>query len=134
MGGGKHFLIGSTAVNDAFSDAESSLISDQDESSDDSDEPLSPMKQFANRRRRDDDNVSLAASLKDLETAVALSPQVSMDLCKTANNEVSEISVANYFADPEPLAREIHMTDEVFVTVAQIVTEQAISGSLSTLR
>ncbi|RYP42172.1 hypothetical protein DL768_010394 [Monosporascus sp. mg162] len=56
-------------IQDTPSDAdELSLVSDEDDSTCESDEPMSPMKSMSTRRRRiDDDGESLATSFKDLE-------------------------------------------------------------------
>ncbi|KAK0629128.1 mediator complex subunit 13 C-terminal-domain-containing protein [Bombardia bombarda] len=119
--------------DDAISNSDdTSWASDQDDSSDTTTgEPSSPAKSSAAKRRTDDDTISMAASFKDLENASADSPAYgSIDLSRLSCPEVPELSISKYFADPEPVPIHISCSDDNFITIAQILTEQAASGSL----
>lgn len=120
-------------LDEVTSDAdEVSLVSDQDDSSDFSDEPSSPTKSSVVRRRRfEDDRESLATSLKDMEALEDSPGQSSVDLSKITNNESSEISIPEYFAEPEPTLQHVSFSDDDFMTIAQILTEQVVSGRLN---
>ena len=116
--------------DDSPSDADDiSQTSDEDGSSGSADEALSPTKSAVTRKRLDDDSVSLAASTRETEGAIVPS-QVSPDLLRFPSSDISETSVARFFTDPEPPPPQFVLTDDDFMTVAQIVTEQAVSGSL----
>jgi mediator of RNA polymerase II transcription subunit 13 len=110
-----------------------SLVSDQDDSSDAPEEPTSPMKYGANRRSADDDNLSLAPSFRDLEHhSTVESPAYAMaDLSRLSQPGTPELPVTKFFADPEPWPLQLSCRDEELVTIAQIITEQAVTGSLS---
>lgn len=118
-------------ADESTSDADdTSLVSDQDDVSDFSDEPSSPAKASVPRRRLADDNESLAASMRDFE--VMDDHFISgEDLFKLPINDGSELPVTRYFADPEPILPRVPLSDEEFIMVAQILTEQAVSGCLN---
>lgn len=110
---------------------DSSWASERDDSSDESDYAPSLAKSGISRRRLDDDVLSTAASFKDLENVVADTPAYgSIDLARLSHPEVPELSIAKYFADPEPARLQISCSDMEFITVAQILTEQVATGSL----
>ncbi|KAK4201102.1 mediator complex subunit 13 C-terminal-domain-containing protein [Triangularia verruculosa] len=112
-------------------DDESSLGSDDDTASNTSGHASSPAKSSVLRRRPDDDVVSMAASFKDLETFASDSPGYSSaDLARLSNSEVPELSLTRWFADPEPVPLRISVSDDDFITVAQVLTEQAAGGTL----
>jgi mediator of RNA polymerase II transcription subunit 13 len=115
-----------------FSDADDmSLVSDEDDSSDSIDEPASPAKSTVLRKRLDDDTKSIAASMMELEQTVAESPAPTAgDLSRLSHVGTPEPAVTRFFADPEPWPLRLVCADEEFITVAQILTEQAVSGSL----
>ena len=116
---------------DSTSDAdEVSLMSDQDDASDFSDEPSSPTKLSVRRRRPGDDNESLAPSVRDVEMLDEPQPYSGMDLTTLFINDPSEMPISRYFADTEPVAQRLAYGDDDFMMVAQILTEQAVSGSL----
>ncbi|KAB5583153.1 mediator complex subunit 13 C-terminal-domain-containing protein [Coniochaeta sp. 2T2.1] len=121
-----------TKADGLFTDDDLSLVSDQDDSSDMTDEPTSPAKYSGMRRPVDDDNLSLAASFRDLEQhTVAESPAYAMaDLSRLSQLGSPELPVTKYFADPEPWPLQLSCRDDDFITIAQILTEQAVSGSL----
>lgn len=123
---------GSVKREDPFSDADDmSLISDQDDSSDSIDEPSSPAKSSVVRRRVEDDALSLVASLNDFEHGMGESPAYgSGDLPRLSSPGTNDLAVTKYFADPEPCPLQVACTDDDFITIAQILTEQATSGSL----
>lgn len=127
-------LDNSPTKNDGrFSDKDDmSLVSDQDDSSVMTDEPNSPTKYSVMRRPVDDDNLSLAASFRDLEQHTAAeSPAYAMaDLSRLSQPGTPELPVTKYFADPEPWPLQLSCRDDDFITIAQILTEQAVSGSL----
>ncbi|KAK4134930.1 hypothetical protein BT67DRAFT_420442 [Trichocladium antarcticum] len=109
----------------------SSWASDDDDPNDPMGRTSSPSKSSVLRRRPDDDMVSIAASFRELDNMSADSPGYGpVDLSRLSNSEIPEFSLAKYFADPEPVPLRISISDDDFMTVAQIVTEQAASGSL----
>ncbi|KAI0116029.1 mediator complex subunit 13 C-terminal-domain-containing protein [Hypoxylon sp. NC0597] len=112
-------------IEEAHSDAdEISLVSDQDDSSYDSDEPLSPVKSLSVRRRLiDDDGESLATSFRELESVDASSPHLSLELPQTCKSE-ADLPLTKYFADPEPPLLQYSLPDEQFIMAAQILTDQ----------
>ncbi|KAJ3574402.1 hypothetical protein NPX13_g4378 [Xylaria arbuscula] len=106
-----------------------SLMSDQDDSSYDSDEPPSPVKSSSIRRRRgDDDGDSLATSFKDLEMDVTAS-HLPFELSRNSKFEV-DIPLTKYFADPEPAWVRYSLPDDQFIMAAQILTDQATASTL----
>ncbi|KAK3941675.1 mediator of RNA polymerase II transcription subunit 13 [Diplogelasinospora grovesii] len=125
----------SARFEDEFSDSDDmGLESDLDDTSETSEEPYSPVKSSMIRRRGDDDVVSMAASFKDLETASLDSPGYgSLDLSRLSHPEVPELSIANYFADPEPAPLRLSCSPSDFINLAQLVTTQAAYGSLEFL-
>ncbi|KAI1880783.1 hypothetical protein JX265_001023 [Neoarthrinium moseri] len=120
-----------TKVDDPSSDAdEVSLVSDQDDSSYESDEPTSPLKASSFRRRRmDEDEQSLATSFREFEGFDAASPNVSVDFPRFSKSDV-DLSLTKYFADPEPPTSQISLPDNDFIIAAQILTEQASTSTL----
>ncbi|RYP76463.1 hypothetical protein DL771_001697 [Monosporascus sp. 5C6A] len=112
---------------------ELSLVSDEDDSTCESDEPMSPMKSMSTRRRRiDDDGESLATSFKDLECIDATSPTIPLDLPYLSKFEV-DLPLTRYFADPEPYHVQFSVSDTAFILAAQILTDQATTTTLSML-
>ncbi|KAF3761746.1 hypothetical protein M406DRAFT_281813 [Cryphonectria parasitica EP155] len=117
-------------ADESTSDADDiSLVSDQDDMSDFSDEPSSPTKASIQRRRFADDNESVAASTRDFEAMDELA--FNADLSKLSISNSPESTVARYFADPEPIMPRVPLSDEEYIMVAQILTEQAVSGCLN---
>ncbi|KAG7107068.1 Mediator of RNA polymerase II transcription subunit 13 like protein [Verticillium longisporum] len=119
-------------IEELSSDADDmSLESDVDESPDLMEEPTSPFKASTKRLNLEDDMVSHVTSLRDVESVVEDSdPSLALELPRIARFEVPEVAVAKYFDDPEPLLSQLSLQDDDIITVAQILTEQAISGSL----
>ncbi|KAK0671992.1 mediator complex subunit 13 C-terminal-domain-containing protein [Cercophora samala] len=112
-------------------DDESSLESEDDTASNVSARVSSPAKSSVLRRRPDDDVISMAASFKDLENYATDSPGYSPnDLIRLSHLEVPELSLTRWFADPEPVPLRISVSDDDFITVAQVLTEQAAGGTL----
>ncbi|KAF9876223.1 hypothetical protein CkaCkLH20_06166 [Colletotrichum karsti] len=117
--------------DDLASDADDlSLVSDQDDSSSSTDEPASPFKSSMKRMNFDDDVVSHVTSLRDIESVEDSDPTLALDLPKLAIVEAKEVSVTRYFEDAESLPIHLSITDEDMITIAQIVTEQAVTGNL----
>ncbi|KAJ9151155.1 Mediator of RNA polymerase II transcription subunit 13 [Pleurostoma richardsiae] len=118
-------------LEDPASDAdEVSLVSDQDDSSDFSEEPSSPTKSSVRRRRLDDDHESIATSLRDLDGGADSPAYSTVDLSRLSGLDTPELSLINYFADPDPFPSQLSLADDDFITIAQIITEQAVSGCL----
>ncbi|KAI1175903.1 mediator complex subunit 13 C-terminal-domain-containing protein [Nemania sp. FL0916] len=119
-------------IDDPHSDADDvSLMSDQDDSSYDSDEPLSPVKSLSMRRRRgDDDDDSLATSFKDLDTTDIAAPHLPFELSRNSKFEI-DMPLTKYFADPEPAWVQYSLPDELFIMAAQILTDQITTSTLS---
>ncbi|KAI8961220.1 mediator complex subunit 13 C-terminal-domain-containing protein [Daldinia sp. FL1419] len=112
-------------LEETHSDAdEISLVSDQDDISYDSDEPLSPVKSLSVRRRLiDDDGESLATSFKDLESIDLSLPHPPLDLPQTCKSE-ADFPLTKYFADPEPPLFSPSLPDDQLIMAAQILTDQ----------
>ncbi|KAH7040252.1 mediator complex subunit 13 C-terminal-domain-containing protein [Microdochium trichocladiopsis] len=118
-------------LDDSASDAdELSLVSDEEDSSYESDEPTSPQKVGALRRKRnDEDGDSLTASFKELESLDVVSPSTSMDIPRAVRSE-TELPLVKYFADPEPVDVRWQVADEVFMMAAQILAEHAATTTM----
>jgi mediator of RNA polymerase II transcription subunit 13 len=113
-------------------DEDDDLISD-DNSEVGTDEPSSPAKSsVARTRMADDDNMSVAGSYKEADhgATAALPAHAVGDLSRLPQPAEPEVSVTQYFADPEPCPLHLSSSDEDYVEIAQILTEQAVSGSL----
>ncbi|KAI1353810.1 mediator complex subunit 13 C-terminal-domain-containing protein [Xylaria sp. FL0043] len=107
-----------------------SLVSDQDDSSYDSDEPPSPAKSSSVRRRRgDDDGDSLATSFKELDMMDMAAPHLPIELSRNSKFEI-DISLTKYFADPEPAWVQYSLPDDQFIMAAQILTDQITASTL----
>ncbi|KAI2466858.1 mediator complex subunit 13 C-terminal-domain-containing protein [Annulohypoxylon bovei var. microspora] len=115
-------------IEEAHSDAdEISLVSDQDDSSYDGDEPLSPIKSVSIRRRLiDDDGESLATSFRELESVDVSSPHEFPQTCKSE----ADLPLTKYFADPEPPLLQYSLSDEQLIIAAQILTDQFATCTL----
>ncbi|KAI1380529.1 mediator complex subunit 13 C-terminal-domain-containing protein [Hypoxylon crocopeplum] len=118
-------------IGDAHSDAdEISLVSDQDDSSYDSDESSSPVKSSSVRRRLiDDDGESLATSFKELESVDISSPHLPLELPQFCKSE-ADLPLTKYFADPEPPLIQYSLPDDQLIMAAQILTDQFSTGTL----
>lgn len=121
-------------AEESTSDADDiSLVSDQDDMSEFSDEPSSPTKMIVRRRRFGDDNESIAPSTRDVDIFDDQAVSNSLDLSRLSINDTLDISATRYFADTEPVMPSrplpVH-SDEEFIMAAQILTEQAVSGRL----
>lgn len=118
-------------IEDTHSDAdELSLVSDQDDSSYDSDEPMSPVKSSSARRRPiDDDGESLAASFRELESVDASSPHLPLELPPGSKSEV-DLPLTKYFADPEPPLIQYTLPDDQLIMAAQTLTDQFSTSTL----
>ncbi|KAI1429801.1 mediator complex subunit 13 C-terminal-domain-containing protein [Xylaria sp. FL1777] len=108
-----------------------SLMSDQDDSSYDSDEPPSPVKSSSVRRRRgnDDDGDSLATSFKDSEMMDVAGSHLPFELSRNSKFEI-DIPLTKYFADPEPAWVQYSLPDDQFIMAAQILTDQITASTL----
>ncbi|KAI8955455.1 mediator complex subunit 13 C-terminal-domain-containing protein [Xylaria longipes] len=118
-------------VDGSHSDADDmSLMSDRDDSSYDSDEPLSPVKSLSMRRRRgDDDGDSLATSFKELEAMDMATPHFPFELSRNSKFEM-DIPLTKYFADPEPAWIQYSLPDDQYIMAAQILTDQISTSTL----
>ncbi|KAJ4393702.1 hypothetical protein N0V93_002917 [Gnomoniopsis smithogilvyi] len=118
-------------ADESTSDADDiSLVSDQDDMSDFSDEPSSPARNSNRRRKFADEVESIAPSTRDFEI---LDEQLvsGAELAKLSINDSLEVPLSSYFADPEPISPRAILSDDEFIMVAQILTEQAVSGNVS---
>lgn len=119
--------------DDARSESDESSWASSDEGANDDHmgHASSPAKSSVVRRRPEDDVISMAASFKELDNISADSPGYGpLDLSRLSNSEIPEFSISRYFADPEPVSLRRFASDDIFITVAQILTEQAASGFL----
>lgn len=113
-------------------DDDTSMDSDQQDSTSSVDEQISPVKSAVKQSlATDDDSSSQVASFKDFEATEEPDDQLALDLPRLSRLETPEISLYQYFSDPEPLALDTSLSDEDLIQVAQLVAEQAATGSLS---
>ncbi|KAG5929916.1 hypothetical protein E4U42_003977 [Claviceps africana] len=116
-----------------ISDGEQSTFdSEQDDSSFSSDhEPLSPVKSSVRHApAADDDAASHVTSLKELDALEEPDHQLAAELPRLYKPETPETPLSVLFCDPEPLSLELSLGDEDLIQVAQILTEQAATGTL----
>lgn len=115
-------------------------VSDGDDLSSDSDngssvsmrEPVSPVKSTMKQSLvGDDDTASHATAGQDQELAEEPDERLALELPRLSLLDGPETSLFKYFTDPEPLALDISLSDEDMIQVAQLVAEQAATGSLS---
>ncbi|KAK5995142.1 Mediator of RNA polymerase II transcription subunit 13 [Cladobotryum mycophilum] len=118
-------LDGSISERDGSSDE-----SDQDDSSYTSEEPSSPQKAALRHLNAEEDAVSQAASLRDIEYTEEPDHQFAVELPRLSKPDVSEMPLSVFFSDPEPLVLDMSLADEDLIQIAQILTEQAATGLL----
>ncbi|KAH7175900.1 mediator complex subunit 13 C-terminal-domain-containing protein [Dactylonectria macrodidyma] len=110
---------------------DSGIESDGDESSSVIDGPASPIKSSVKRIMLDEDAISQATSLRDGDISdEAPDEQLAIELPRMSKSEPPEISLCRFFSDPEPLSLELGLPDEDFIQIAQLITEQAATGSI----
>lgn len=115
-------------------------VSDGDDSSSDSDnassasikEPISPVKSSVKQSlAADDDTASYVTSGREQELAEEPDEQLALELPRLSLLDGPESSLFKYFMDPEPLSLDISLSDEDMIQVAQLIADQAATGSLS---
>ncbi|KAL7899638.1 mediator complex subunit 13 C-terminal domain-containing protein, partial [Trichoderma sp. TUCIM 5745] len=117
-------------LDGSISDREDGNIeSDQDDSSYTSDEPGSPHKASIRLMHGDDDIMSQITTLRDCDIEEP-DHQLAMELPRLARSDISGVSLSQLFLDPEPLVLDMGLSDEDVIQVAQIVADQAATGSL----
>ncbi|KAG6006188.1 hypothetical protein E4U21_007227 [Claviceps maximensis] len=122
-----------TKFDAQMSDGEPSTFdSEQDDSSFSSDhEPMSPIKSSVKHAPdADDDSASHVASLKESDALEDPDHHLAAELPRLYKPETPEIPISVLFSDPEPLSLELSLGDEDLIQVAQILTEQAATGTL----
>lgn len=113
-------------------DDDTSMDSGQGDSASSVDEPISPVKSTVKQSlQADDDSVSQVTSLKEHDAAEEPDDRFALDLPRLSRLDTPEVSLFQYFSEPEPLALNISLSDEDMIQVAQLVAEQAATGSLS---
>ncbi|PTB68985.1 hypothetical protein BBK36DRAFT_1192651 [Trichoderma citrinoviride] len=112
---------------------ESSVESDQDDSSYTSDEPGSPHKASIRLINGDDDILSQITSLRDGDIEEP-DHQLAMELPRLSKSDMSGAPLSLLFSDPEPLMLDMALNDDDMIQIAQIVTEQAATGGLDIFR
>ncbi|KAG6013059.1 hypothetical protein E4U54_007130 [Claviceps lovelessii] len=115
------------------SDGEQSTFdSEQDDSSCSSDqEPMSPVKSSVRHAPdADDDAASHVTSMKELDALEEADHQLAAELPRLYKPETPETPLSVLLSDPEPLSLELSLSDEDLIQVAQILTEQAATGTL----
>jgi mediator of RNA polymerase II transcription subunit 13 len=111
-------------------DDQSSTESDQDDSSYTSDEPGSPFKSSMRRLAVDDEAASNITSFREPEGVDEADQRLALELPRLTKPEVPEISLSRLFRDSEPLNVELPLSDDDTIQIAQLVAEQAATGSL----
>ncbi|SPO04863.1 uncharacterized protein DNG_07548 [Cephalotrichum gorgonifer] len=110
---------------------DASTVSDQDDSSVSSEEAFSTVKSIGLKRTNyEDDLVSQATSLRDVELSEESDPNFALELPRLGKIGPADVPVHKLFADPEPLALQLSLPDEDMIAVAQVLTEQAATGTL----
>ncbi|KAK7422270.1 hypothetical protein QQZ08_009576 [Neonectria magnoliae] len=109
---------------------DSDFESDGDDSSSTSEGPASPIKSSVKRAIIDDDAISQTTSLKEVDTSDEPPEELALELPRLSRPEPPEISLHRFFSDPEPLTLDLGLADEDLIQVAQLITEQAATGSL----
>lgn len=105
------------------------LLSDTTDTDSDEDEPPSPAKSgMPTLKGLDDDRVSIATSLKETEPVDDSSIVPAIDMF--VKNGGSSISLKQYFFDHEPFSVHLSLNDDDFITIAQVLTDQAATGTL----
>ncbi|PTB77810.1 hypothetical protein M440DRAFT_1224306 [Trichoderma longibrachiatum ATCC 18648] len=112
---------------------DSSLESDQDDSSYASDESGSPHKASIRLINGDDDILSQITSLRDGDIEEP-DHQLAMELPRLSKSDTSGPPLSSLFSDPEPLTLDMALSDDDMIQIAQIVTEQAATGGLDIFR
>lgn len=121
-----------TRAEESTSDADDiSLVSDQDDQSNFSDEPSSPSKFSVRRRMFADDNESLAPSMRDCENTDEQLNGATLEFSTLSVTSPLDIPLSTYFVDPESVPPRAPMSDDEFIAIAQLLTEQAVSGSVA---
>ncbi|TPX10249.1 uncharacterized protein E0L32_001446 [Thyridium curvatum] len=126
-GGDEQGAVSKFADSDADDD---SIVSELDDASHSIHDVPSPSKSSVARKRIDDDASSLAASFKELE-AVSASPQAA-DISRFLSNDPTDLQLSKYFAEPDLPPIQYSFSDDEYITIAQILTEQVVSGTLKT--
>lgn len=117
-------------LDGSISDREDgNMESDQDDSSYTSDEPGSPHKASIRLIHGDDDIMSQITSLRDCDIEEP-DHQLAMELPRLSRSDISGVSLSQLFLDPEPLLLDMGLSDEDVIQIAQIVADQAATGSL----
>ncbi|KAM0355930.1 hypothetical protein ACHAPU_000319 [Fusarium lateritium] len=129
---GPNGLANSQRLNgNAHLSEDSDIDSDGDDLSSASGGPVSPVKSSVKRTVVEDDAVSQATTSREADLVDdAAEEQLAIELPKLSKNESSEILLHRFFSDPEPLNMEVGLSNQDFVEVAQIITEQAATGRL----
>lgn len=112
---------------------ESSSDSDSDESCADIGGDPSPLKTGFRSTVNgpvDSDAVSQGTPVRDAEPLNEADDRLALELPRLLRPDTPEISLPQYFADPEPFPLDLPLSDEDLILVAQLVTEQAAIGSL----
>ncbi|KAH7319772.1 mediator complex subunit 13 C-terminal-domain-containing protein [Stachybotrys elegans] len=117
------------AVDDQ-SDADSSVASDQDDSSYTSDEPGSPIKSSVKPATIEDDVMSQVTSVREAEPIEEVDHAMATELPRLSKPEAPEISLVRLFSDTEPFSLDHSITDQDVVLIGQLLAEQASTGNL----
>lgn len=112
---------------------DSSSYSDSDESDRDIGSAPSPLKTGFRSNingQGDGDAVSQGTPARDAEPLDEPDDRLALELPRLLRPDTPEISLPQYFADPEPFPLDLSLSDEDLILVAQLVTEQAAIGAL----
>lgn len=110
---------------------DSDMESDRDDSSSTSEIlPISPVKSTFKRSNLDDDAVSQATSSREVDMLDDVDEQLAIELPRLSKPEPPEMPLCKFFSDPEPLTLDSGLSDDDLIQIAQLVTEQAVTGFL----
>ncbi|KAI9151706.1 Mediator of RNA polymerase II transcription subunit 13 [Paramyrothecium foliicola] len=109
---------------------DNSVESDLDDASSTQDEPGSPLKPHLKSGTVEDDVASHVTSVRDNDFLDEPEQQLVTELPRAFKPDTVEHSIANFFAEPEPLAAESGLSDNDLIQIAQLLTEQVATGNL----
>lgn len=121
------------ADNHGFGFDDSDVEPDDDDSSSQSEGAASPVKSSGKRALLDEeDAASQVTSFKEIDASEeSLEDQLAIELSRLSKPEPPEVSLSRFFSDPEPLSLELGLLDEDLIQIAQLITEQAATGSVA---
>lgn len=121
---------------------EETISDDEDSSSDEDDDddgyliddmnsPMRPNLRISGGGVADAGTPARGTPSRDMEQLDEFDDRLALELPRLLRPDSPEISLQQYFIDPEPFQLDLSLSDEDLIQVAQLVTEQAAIGNLS---